>query len=590
MIKNQLFACAMVLILAACSSAPQSPNSTSTVTPAPNQLPDYTPTSSPSPTFTPSPTPNPEVHLETGDKALFDGDFDRAQSEYQAAFSGSTDPAVQAAALWGLGQVDNAIGNSGKALTDLGDLINNFPGQPDVARGYFLLGDIYMSLERYSEAINSYNSYLSLKPDVIDYYVQERLGDAYAASGDFPDAITAYKAALAASHIGDDSALQIKVAQAYASSGDSTTAFSMYESISQASSNDYLKAQIDLLTGRLHLSLGQADLAYENFLDAVDKYPLAYDSYSALVALVNDNIPVDDLNRGLVDYFAGQNGNAVDAFQRYIAANPDNDGTPLYYKGLALFGMGDYESAIQSWTLFIQNYPENSHWAAAWDGNASVPGLAYAQWYSLGLFDTAAQTLVTFVKQAPTDPNAPIYLEDAGRIQERGGKLEEAAQTWERVADEYPNSDLVPESLFWAGIARYRDANYAQALLTFQRDLQFSTSVDDQARAYFWIGKTQQISGDNPSALSSWQQAASLDPTGYYSLRSQDMLLKRSAFSPPPATDFTVELPAERTQAEAWIRVTFNLPTDTDLTTIGALGSDAAPGSWDRVMESWLAG
>ena len=66
-----------------------------------------------------------------------------------------------------------------------------------------------------------------------------------------------------------------------------------------------------------------------------------------------------------------------------------------------------------------------------------------------------------------------------------------------------------------------------QALVTFQRDLQLSTAADDQARAYFWIGKTQQILGDAASAQSAWQQAASLDPTDYYSLRSQDMLLKR---------------------------------------------------------------
>jgi soluble lytic murein transglycosylase len=53
------------------------------------------------------------------------------------------------------------------------------------------------------------------------------------------------------------------------------------------------------------------------------------------------------------------------------------------------------------------------------------------------------------------------------------------------------------------------------------------------------------------------------------------MLLKRSAFAPPPATNFKVDLATERAQAEAWLRVTFNLPTDTDLSSPGALLSDA---------------
>lgn len=574
MIRKSLIAGLLVLFLTACSSVPFTITSTPTISKDLVQPVIETSTPLLTPSFTPSPTPNPEGDLQAGDKALFEGDYDRAQTEYQDAFSGSADPAIQASALWGLGQIDNAIGNSGKALKELRELVKNYPGDSHVANGYFLLGDIYASLERYSEAVDAYNSYLSLRPGIIDYYVQFRIGDSYDALGDYSDAIKAYKAALNASHISDDIALQIKIAQAYASSGDTATALSMYSSISQATTNDYVKAQIDLLTGRLYLSLGQTDLAYQSFLDTVNNYPLAYDSYSALVALVNDNVPVDDLNRGLVDYFAGQNGNAVEAFQRYIAANPDNDGTAIYYEGLALFGMGNYDQAIQSWNQFIQSYPDNSHWAAAWDGNALVPGLAYTQWYYLGQYDEAAQTLLTFVKQAPSDPNAPIYLQDAGRIQERAGKLEEAAQTWERIADEYPSSELVPQSVFLAGISRYRAANYAKALLTFQRDLQFSITIDDQARAYFWIGKSQQASGDNPSAVTSWQQAASLDPTGYYSLRSEDMLLKRSPFSAPPAVNYSIDLASERAQAEGWIRVTFNLPTDTDLTSIGNLAND----------------
>ena len=52
------------------------------------------------------------------------------------------------------------------------------------------------------------------------------------------------------------------------------------------------------------------------------------------------------------------------------------------------------------------------------------------------------------------------------------------------------------------------------------------------------------------------------------------MLLKRPVFDPPPSTNFNVDLAKERSQAEAWLRVTFNLPPDTDLGTPGALLSD----------------
>ncbi len=306
----------------------------------------------------------------------------------------------------------------------------------------------------------------------------------------------------------------------------------------------------------------------------MDNYPLALRFVSALVALVNAGIPVDDMNRGLVDYFAGQYGYAHDAFQRYIDANPQNDGTAVYYKALTLFALGQYEDAVQAWDVFIQNYPDNPHWAAAWNGSISLPGLAFTQWYYLGQYDVAAQTLLTFVQQAPTDANAPIYLVEAGRIQERNGKLEDAAQTWDRVADEYPGSELVPQALFWAGIARYRLGKYNDALISFQRDSILSTNMEDQARAQFWIGKAQQALGDTASAQATWQQTAPstrLIITACVPRICSLIVLPSIRF---PAVNLTVNLTAERTEAESWLRVTFNLPSDTDLNNPGALLAD----------------
>ncbi len=227
-----------------------------------------------------------------------------------------------------------------------------------------------------------------------------------------------------------------------------------------------------------------------------------------------------------------------------------NDGTAAYYIALTDFGLGQYEQAVQAWDVFIQGYPDNPHWAAAWNGSASLPGLAYTQWYYLSQYEAAAQTLLTFVQQAPKDANAPIYLLEAGRIQERNGKLEDAALTWDRVADEYPASDLVPQALFWAGITRYRLGKYSDALISFQRDSILSTNLEDQTSSLFWIGKTQQALGDASAAQVAWQQTASIDPTDYYSLRAQDMLLKRSAFEPLVSVNLSVDLNAERVEAE----------------------------------------
>jgi hypothetical protein len=39
-------------------------------------------------------------------------------------------------------------------------------------------------------------------------------------------------------------------------------------------------------------------------MDSVDNFPTAYDSYVGLVRLVNAGVPVDDFQRGLVDFNA----------------------------------------------------------------------------------------------------------------------------------------------------------------------------------------------------------------------------------------------------------------------------------------------
>jgi len=566
--KQLMLGIVLVIFLAGCTvgSTPAPEES-----PSPTLLPGITPTDTLLPSVTPSPTPTPEVRISTGDQAFFNGNFDRALIEYQSAFDTSTDPAIKAAALWGLGQANYAVKNNAKALEVFWQLTSLYPASPNAGRAYFLMGEIYTALQRYTEAAQAYTVYLALRPGVLDAFTQERRGDAYNAAGDYSDAISAWQVALTAPHIGDDTALKIKIAQAYTSKGDAQTALGMYDAIMAATSNDYVKAEMDLLSGQIYLSLGQPDQAYQRFLDTVDNYPLAFDSYSALVALVNANITVDDLNRGLVDYFAGQYGYALDAFQRYITTNPQNDGTVVYYKALTLYHLGQYEDAISTWEIFVQTYPDNSHWVNSWDGDATLPGLAYTQWYWLNQYDTAEQTLLTFIQKSPNDPEAPNALMDVARIQERAGKLADAAKTWDQVASDYPGSDLVPQALFLAGITLFRLGNNNDALVTFQRDSILSSALDDQAQAYFWVGKAQEALGDTAAARTTWQQTAAIDPTDYYSLRAQDMLFNRQPFTSTAAFNFNVDRVSERKDAEAWLRVTFNLPTDTDLGAPGSL-------------------
>src|SRR5512140_2374621 len=101
--------------VAACQALPNIPTAlptaTATITPG-------GPTLTPSPTITPTPLPTlpPVVRIDSGDQALFYGDYDSARALYQSAYNDSTDPGLKAAALWGLGRTELADGNYQAAL------------------------------------------------------------------------------------------------------------------------------------------------------------------------------------------------------------------------------------------------------------------------------------------------------------------------------------------------------------------------------------------------------------------------------------------------------------------------------------------
>jgi soluble lytic murein transglycosylase len=229
-------------------------------------------------------------------------------------------------------------------------------------------------MKNYTNAAQAYQTYLNLRPGVIDSYVQALRGDALSAAGDSANALTAYEAAQSAPHLDDAFALQIKIGQMRTQIGDYATAISIYSSILSSTSNDYTKSQMDYLLGEANLTLGKTDVAYGFFRDAIANYPVSYYSYLSLVELVNANVTVNDLDRGLTDYFAGQDGPALTALERYIAANPGNDGTAHYYRALSLRATQKYPDAVTEFTYFIQHYSTNPHWVDGWTQKAIHSG------------------------------------------------------------------------------------------------------------------------------------------------------------------------------------------------------------------------
>lgn len=540
------------------------------------------PTLTPSPTITPTPfpTPVPVVRIDAGDKALFYGDFDSARQQYLSAYNDTADKDIKAAALWGLGRAELADGRYAPAIEKLTTLTTEYPDSTYSARAYFLMGQAYFSLSRFQESANAYDMYSTRIPGALDSYVQEYRGDALIEIKDYTGAINAYTSALNASRLSDGLTLQVKIAQARADFGDYAGALALYDQIANSTTNDFIKAQIDHLAGNAHLALGQSDAAYARYLRAVENYPLSIYSYLSLVKLVDANVPVDDLDRGLVDYFAGANDVALVAFDRYIEANPTHDGTASYYRALTLREMQRNQDAIDALDAFIKAYPSHPRWTEAWEDKS------FLEWAVQGNYQAGVKTLLDFVAAVPNSSQSPSYLMIAARVTERNNQLSEAVQIWERVANEYSASEQVADALHLAGITRYRLMDFSGALIVFQRGLLLATLPEDRARALLWVGKTQQQLGNEASAREAWQQAQAIDSSGYYSIRAHDLILGEAPFG-KPLTIIEPNLAEERKNAEAWMRITFNLPAETDFNGPGTLAGDPR---FVRGTELWELG
>ncbi len=525
-------------------------------------------------------TPTPAGRLDEADAALLAGQIEKALSLYEEAYQQSADAELKAQSLYGLGRAYFSARDYAAAIDAFNRLLGQFPESNAIPNAYFLLGRAYDLIGEYAQAAASYQRYAQLGSGILSAYALTLQGDAAMAAGDYTQAIYAYQAVLQADPAMDATQINIKIGQAYDNLQDYTTAIQYYQSVYNSSQNDYARATANLLMGQAYQKLELPDKAYARFLDSVYQFPKAYDSFTALSILVSEGYPVNEYVRGLVDYYAGSYDYAIDAFERYLASDPeDNDGSVYYFKGLSHYFSDEPRNAVEAYQTLIDNYPGSAYWTNAWDEKA------YVQWTVLDEYTNAAETYLAFVGAARTSPDAPNFLFEAARVYERNDDLESAAQTWLRMMDEYPSSEKSYQGLFLAGISYYRLGKFEDALNVFQRLLVLATTSSEKARAHMWIGKCYQALGDAQNAANAFSAGQQADPTDYYGIRSGQLLEGRGLFDQAADRfDLGYDLEYERPEAETWLRSTFNIPPETDLSDLGDLQANAR---LQRIQAYW---
>jgi soluble lytic murein transglycosylase len=529
-----------------------------------------TPLPSPTPWPTVTPTTAPTAAIQAADRAFFLGDWDSAMTLYQDATERSADQLEQALGLYGQARLHLLQNDPSRALNVLRELIENYPFSPQLPEAHYFLGRTFDQLQRYEESALAYEVYLVGRPNVLDQFVYELAGDAHLKAGNPEAAQLAYEQALSADQLAPADALQLKLAGAERQQDLDIDALSRLRSLNELSVNDFILAESNYI--QAEILIGQSDLesAAALYQQNVANYPVAHFSFLSLQALDFHGIPVDEFDRGLVLYFAGELGSAISAFERFLSTAPaEHDGAAHHYQALALRQIGSTDRAAAEWQTLVDTHPpEDPYWMAAWDE------LGYTQWAFQDEPAAAVETFSGFVDAQPEHAAAVEFLAAAAWVAERDGQLQVAIDLWRKIDLDYPIDPGAYRAAFLVGIGEYRLGNFPAALDSFRRASQIASAPGDQAAAFYWIGKSEAALGFSEAAASTWQQTASLDPTGYYSERALDLLLERDPFDPPQTYDFVVDWNAERAQAEDWIKATFGLDQGIELSGLGALQDD----------------
>jgi soluble lytic murein transglycosylase len=545
-------------------------------TPTPTLTPSPTPTATP----TPTPTPVPRTLLEAADVALFDADWETALLEYQSALASAVLPEQRAAALLGIGTTHLRAGRFAEALTTLDEYLAAYPSDTSVPQAHFLRALAFEEIDQDASALAEYDLYLAKRPGIVDAYVHERAGGALRRLGRPDEAIPRYQAALASGPLGGPLVLQTKIGVTLLEADRYAEALAQFDSLFQTSDDASIKATMNYLAGLALEGMGEAQAAYERYLDSAIHYPEAADAYSGLLILVQAGIPVDDYLRGLVDFHAGVYEPAQGAFDRALEST--RTAGALYYRGLTLRALGDSASARLDFAAVVTGFPEDPLRPAAWREQAIT------EWAYLGNYGAAVRTYLDLAAAYPGTETAAQALFDAGRTAERVDDLATAVQTWSRLATEFPSTLLGYRGAFEGGVVHFRLGNSAASRASFETALSNAAEPAQRAASLLWIGKAQASAGSPDLATEAWRQAAEADPSGYYSVRAQEILDGLDPMQPSGLFDFSTDVTAERAEAEVWLRQNFPVDGPQPLHELDqALATDPR---WVRGEELWRLG
>jgi soluble lytic murein transglycosylase len=580
------------------------PPPTYTPTPTPTPIPTFTPSPSATPTNTPTPTqtPIPSDRLALAQRIYASGNYELARLEFDALLADpGADPHEKRQALHWRGRSELEWGDTAAAIATLKMFLQQYPSDELTRAAQFNLGRAYEQSGQPQEAIEAYLGSI-IPDDPINVYIYERIGDIGLKTGTYTETVAAYQAGIDST---DDPSFKVHLREGIAEAellfnDDPEAAIAQYEAILNTAKIESYRAKILRLMGDTHIAAGDSEAGYERYLETVNHYPEAQDSYLALVELIDANIPVDEFQRGLIDYNAAAYQPAVAAFERYLVSPlpaaesdavtapatvpisatvtltktqpisitaspgpilPDHTAEALWYLGLSWKALGQYNSAIFTFQRLIDEYPADPNWGEA---HLEMARTLISQ----GSHSQAKAALRGFAAQKPNHTLAPEAIWRAARLDMSDELFAEAHTHLHALTGTYPNSEYAPDALYWAGQTAYQLEDYEGAiedwaLMAMKYPNHELISFGDywRARALLELGRREEA-----TTILAQLAEKSID---YYVLRARDLLAGAQPQMLPLKLPTAIELSNEQTEAEAWLQQWLELARVDNLSIVG---------------------
>ncbi len=529
-----------------------------TATPQPAQpqsLPAASATITPTPTATP--TIQPAQLFQRGDRLVLNGYLEDAAGMYQMllSYGSAITPQERAQAAFRLGQVTLRAGFFQQAADALTMLINDFPGNAQIAQAHFLRGDARIGLSQWEAAIADLKQYISLRPGLIDSYVYERIADAQIALGQTDAALQNYEFAISAKRSKIPLlVLREKLAQIYISLERYGDAIAQYDAILAVARNAPYRANISFSAAQTALNGGDLAAGVDRLRAVFANYAGTATAWRALELLGQQGVVYDGLQRGRAAFSAGDYQAAIDAFNEYttthqLAAIPADLFLTL---GRAYRQIGNSDAAAVAFQTIIDQYPQDSLFGDALLERGRTRFLAGDSPAAIQIYLSIADTYPLF------EQTAGVALWRAAYLYGTNGQTALSRQVFTRLADSYPDHEFTINGLFNAASAAVKDEEWAVAETLYARIASLS-SGDDQAAAYLWMGRIGLLKGDEELARQAFDLAIAAAPDSYFAARSADFRLGLQPFDPPASWRFDFDENADLAVAEGWLRQTFSI-------------------------------